>query len=134
VAGSLFSYVDLEKRVRTDHPLRVIRGIVNATLAELSGRFDPLYSPYLVEPHTDRPQKIALGGYKGFDTEDFVAELREINVTPRLERNTNGRRSAIDGRATHHPGYAVSLRIRKRIEEAFGCGRPPLTTDHVALG
>ncbi|MDX8498654.1 IS5/IS1182 family transposase, partial [Mesorhizobium sp. VK4C] len=28
--GSLFSYVDLEARVRRDHPLRVIREIVNA--------------------------------------------------------------------------------------------------------
>ena len=28
--------------------------------------------------------------------------------------------SAIDGRTTRHPGYAVSQRIRKRIEEVFG--------------
>ncbi|MFO0447582.1 MAG: transposase, partial [Pseudomonadota bacterium] len=61
-----------------------------------------------------------LGGDKGFDTQDFVAELREINVTPHVAQNTNGRRSAIDGRTTRHPGYAISLRIRKRIEEAFG--------------
>jgi len=40
VRGSLFSYVDLEKRIRADHPLRVIRGIVNATLAALSGEFE----------------------------------------------------------------------------------------------
>ena len=46
VAGSLFSYVDLEKRVRADHPLRVIRGVVNATLADLSVAFDALYSPF----------------------------------------------------------------------------------------
>ena len=46
VAGSLFSYVDLEKRVRADHPLRVIRGVVNATLADLSAAFDALYSPF----------------------------------------------------------------------------------------
>src|ERR1700758_4577733 len=46
VAGSLFSYVDLEKRIRTDHPLRVIRGIVNATLKDLSSEFDLLYSPF----------------------------------------------------------------------------------------
>jgi hypothetical protein len=39
-----------------------------------------------------------------------------MNVT----QNANGRRSAIDGRTTRHGGYAVSLRIRKRIEEAFG--------------
>ena len=45
VAGSLFSYVDLEQRVRADHPLRVIRGIVNATLVALSAEFDAHYAP-----------------------------------------------------------------------------------------
>ena len=43
-----------------------------------------------------------------------------MNVTPHVAQNTNGRRSAIDGRTTRHAGYAVSQRIRKRIEEAFG--------------
>ena len=45
-AGSLFSYVDLEKRVRPDHPLRVIREIANAALKALSADFDALYSPF----------------------------------------------------------------------------------------
>jgi transposase len=45
VAGSLFSYVDVEKRVRAAHPLRVIREIVNATLKAMSAEFDALYSP-----------------------------------------------------------------------------------------
>ena len=45
-AGSLFSYVDIEKRVRTDHPLRVIREIVNTTLSAMSAEFDALYSPF----------------------------------------------------------------------------------------
>jgi len=43
IRGSLFSYVDLEQRVRSDHPLRVIRGIVNAALLEMSAGFDALY-------------------------------------------------------------------------------------------
>ncbi len=43
--GELFSYVDLEARVRTDHPLRVIRGIVNEALASLEREFSALYSP-----------------------------------------------------------------------------------------
>ena len=43
-----------------------------------------------------------------------------MKVTPHVAQNVNGRRSAIDGRTTRHPGYEVSLRIRKRIEEAFG--------------
>ena len=43
-AGALFSYVDLEARVRTNHPLRVIRAIANEALAALAGDFSTLYS------------------------------------------------------------------------------------------
>ena len=43
-AGALFSYVDLEARVRTDHPLRVIRVIANDALAALAAEFSTLYS------------------------------------------------------------------------------------------
>ena len=43
--GELFSYVDLEARVRTDHPLRMIRAIVNEALASLEREFAALYSP-----------------------------------------------------------------------------------------
>ena len=42
--GSLFSYVDLEARIRPDHPLRSIRIIVNEALADLEGTFAPLYA------------------------------------------------------------------------------------------
>jgi transposase len=45
VSGKLFSYVDLEKRVPANHPLRVIRQIVNATLVAMSTEFDALYAP-----------------------------------------------------------------------------------------
>ena len=94
--------------------------IVGAVATRASGHAERLAALHLMEPHADRPQKVTLAGDKGFDTQDFVAELREINVTPHVAQNTNGRRSAIDGRTTRHPGYAISLRIRKRIEEAFG--------------
>jgi hypothetical protein len=45
-----------------------------------------------------------LAGDSGFDAQDFVAELREINVIPHVAKTTCGRRSAIDGRTTRHPG------------------------------
>jgi transposase len=94
--------------------------IVGAVATCASGHAERLAAQHLIEPFADRPQRITVGGDKGFDTQDFVAEMREINVTPHVAQNDNGRRSAIDGRTTRHPGYAVSLRIRKRIEEAFG--------------
>jgi transposase len=64
--------------------------------------------------------RVTLGGDKNYDTADFVAECREMHVTPHVAQNTSGRRSAIDGRTTRHPGYAVSQRVRKRVEEIFG--------------
>jgi transposase len=94
--------------------------IVGAVATRASGHAERLAAQQLIEPHADRSQRVTLAGDKAFDTQDFVAEMREINVTPHVAQNNNGRRSAIDGRTTRHPGYAVSLRIRKRIEEAFG--------------
>ena len=64
--------------------------------------------------------RITLGTDKGYDTQEFVAEMRRLGVTPHVTQNSKGRRSAIDGRTTRHVGYAASLRIRKRIEEVFG--------------
>jgi len=43
-SGQLFSYVDLEERVRRDHPLRVIREIANEALVALAADFSTLYS------------------------------------------------------------------------------------------
>jgi transposase len=65
-------------------------------------------------------QRVTLGADKNYDTRDFVRELRELRVTPHVARNTSGRSSAIDGRTTHQPGYAVSQRKRKCVEEIFG--------------
>jgi transposase len=65
-------------------------------------------------------RQVTLGADRGYDTRGFVAALREINVTPHVAQNDTNRRSAIDGRTTHHEGYAVSQRKRKRVEEVFG--------------
>jgi transposase len=64
--------------------------------------------------------RITVGADKNYDTQGFVALLRELNVTPHVAQNTAHRRSAIDARTTQHPGYAVSQQKRKRIEEIFG--------------
>ncbi len=65
-------------------------------------------------------QRVTLGADKNYDTRDFVRELRELRVTPHVAQNTSGRSSAIDSRTTRHPGYAVSQRKRKCVEEIFG--------------
>ena len=64
---------------------------------------------------------VTLGADKNYDTQGCVAKLRDAGVTPHVAQNT-GRRggSALDGRTTRHPGYALSQRVRKRVEEIFG--------------
>ena len=94
--------------------------LVDACLTEADGHAERVAALAMIEPYADRPQPITLGGDKGFDSTDFVNELRSMNVTPHVAQNTTRRRSAIDGRTTRHGGYVVSQRIRKRIEEAFG--------------
>jgi transposase len=64
--------------------------------------------------------RITVGADRGYDTADFVADCRHLGVSPHVAQHTNRRRSAIDRRTTQHPGYAVSQRIRRRIESIFG--------------
>jgi transposase len=94
--------------------------LVDASLTLADGHAERVAALYMIEPHADRPHSITLGADKAYDAEDFVNELRSMRVTPHVAQNTNGRSSAIDKRTTRHGGYAVSQRIRKRIEEAFG--------------
>ena len=94
--------------------------LVDACLTLADGHAERVAALHMIEPLADRPRRITLGADKAYDTEDFVNELRSMKVTPHVAQNTSGRRSAIDGRTTRHGGYAVSQRIRKRIEEAFG--------------
>jgi transposase len=66
------------------------------------------------------PEGATLGADKGYDTQGFVEALRSLGVTPHVAQNTSNRSSAIDSRTTRHPGYLVSQRRRKLIEEVFG--------------
>lgn len=94
--------------------------LVDARLTRVSGHAERLAALEMIEPHARDTKQITLGADKGYDTSDFIMELRELNVTPHVAQNTNGRSSAIDGRVTRHKGYAISQRIRKQIEEGFG--------------
>ncbi len=94
--------------------------IVDTRLTRVSGHAERLAALDMIEPFAERPRAITLGADRGYDAADFVDELRTLNVRPHVAQNTNRRRSAIDMHTTRHPGYAASIRIRKRIEEAFG--------------
>jgi transposase len=68
-----------------------------------------------------KDRRVTVGADAGYDTADFVASCRALNVTPHIARTRDTRRrSAIDERTTRHAGYLVSQRKRKRVEEIFG--------------
>jgi transposase len=94
--------------------------IVNAELLEANGRAERDAALRMLE-QLPGDQRLTVGGDKGFDTAEFVAECRHMNVTPHVaqnEKRPGG--SAIDERTTRHGGYAISQKKRKRIEECFG--------------
>jgi transposase len=75
----------------------------------------------MIDARKERDAPITLGADKGYDTHDFVEECRAMNVIPHVAQAiTDYRGSAIDARTTRHPGYSISQRVRKRVEEIFG--------------
>jgi IS5 family transposase len=65
--------------------------------------------------------RVTVAGDKGYDTKEFVRELRGMNITPHVAQNQNRPGgSAVDDRTTRHVGYKVSQQKRKRVEEVFG--------------
>jgi len=99
----MFSYISAEQRVPKEHPLRALRAMADAALElveELAGW-----------------DRITLGADKGHDRKEFVLQLREHQVTPDIACKPT---SIIDPRTTRHPGYALSQRKRKRVEEIYG--------------
>jgi transposase len=100
--------------------------IVDAKLTEASGTAEREAALAMLEGHRTGKRRITVGGDKGFDVQEFIAELRALGITAHFAMNNyltktgKRRKSVIDGRTTRHAGYDISLRIRKRIEEGFG--------------
>ena len=100
--------------------------VVQAHLGQASGTAEREAAIHMITRQSPGSGRITLGADKGYDAASFVDELRQMAVTPHIARNDavtktgKRRRSSVDGRTTRHPGYAVSQRVRKRIEEAFG--------------
>ena len=93
--------------------------VVQADLTQADGRAERRAAIDMIDRHSPgSTRRLTLGADKGFDSADFVAELRRMCVTPHVARKV--RHSAIDGRTTRYAGYAASQKRRKKIEEPFG--------------
>jgi transposase len=95
--------------------------LVDFRVGEANGRAEREIALQMLDEALPGDRRITLGADKGYDTQDFVAGCRDRNVVPHVAQNQHARRrSAIDSRTTRHPGYPLSQRIRKRVEEIFG--------------
>jgi transposase len=93
--------------------------IVQGDLTRADGHAERRAAIDMIHRHSPgSTRQLTLGADKGFDAAEFVAGLRQACVTPHVAQKS--RYSAIDGRTTRHEGYALSIKHRKRIEEAFG--------------
>lgn len=92
--------------------------VVDVRLTHATGTAEREAALEMLKANKPVSRHATVGGDKGFDESKFVAGCRGIKVTPHVAAKTKG--SAIDGRVTSQPGYAVSQRVRKRIEEIFG--------------
>ena len=94
--------------------------IVNTEVFEANGTAERDAAVVMLEQIPGTKQ-VTVGGDKAYDTADFVAECRNLKVTPHVAQNlARPGGSAIDARTTQHVGYAISQRKRKRVEECFG--------------
>jgi transposase len=92
--------------------------IVQADLTQADGHAERRAALAMIHRHSPgSTRRLTLGADKGYDSADFVADLRQACVTPHVAQKA--RHSAIDGRTTRHEGYALSQK-RHRIEEPFG--------------
>jgi transposase len=94
--------------------------VVDACVTEANGTAERSAAIEMLEGLSG-PVRCTVGADKAYDTRDFVAGIRDFNMTPHVAQNIDRRGgSAIDERTTRHVGYALSLRARKLIEEIFG--------------
>jgi hypothetical protein len=93
----MFSDISLEERVPAAHPLRKLRAVVDALLATMDREFEAVYA------RRGRPS---------------VPPEMLLKVRPHVA--AKDKHSAVDGCIKRHEGDKTSLKVRKRIEEAFG--------------
>ena len=94
--------------------------IVNVRVTQAYGRAEREAAVEMARAIPGGRKRVTLAADRGYDTRDFVEQLKELKVTPHVAQNVTGRRSAVDGRTTRHEGYWVSQRRRKLVEEFFG--------------
>ena len=98
--------------------------VVELELRQVSGAVERETAKDMIVRYSPGAKRITVGADKGFDTADFVSDMRDFNVTPHVAQNTTNRLSAIDGRTIRHCGYEVSQQKPNGSRSHSGGARP----------
>lgn len=94
-------------------------GLVVATAVDSpSGTGEREQALVMLSGLTDGRRRATVGADRGYATREFIREVQALGIAPHVAQGAGP--PVLDGRTTRHPGYAVSQRHRKRIEESFG--------------
>jgi hypothetical protein len=86
--------------------------IVDARLTLADGHAERIAALSLIEPRAGRPRAVTLGADKAYDAEDFINELRSMNVRAHVAQNDNGR---VPSRWSRHSLGAPTLRDSAKL-------------------
>lgn len=92
--------------------------IVDVEITHANGTAEREAALAMLKRRGNRNKRATVGADKGYDSKAFIKGCRNIKVTPHVA--AKDKHSAVDGRIQRHEGYKTSLKVRKRIEEAFG--------------
>ncbi len=105
--------------------------VVNAMVTQADGHAEREAAKVMIndvrQARTDETT-LTLGADKGYDAQEFIEALQEMNVLPHVAQNISGRKSAVPDAVAASEGYAISQQKRKRIEQGFGWAK---TVGHI---
>lgn len=107
--------------------------IVDTRLTQADGHAERITALSMIEPRADRPVAATSDADKAYDAEDFVNELKSLNVRAHVAQNTS-RRSAIDGRTTRHAGCPAPSRDGSTSATDHATAPPAPRSPDSALG
>ena len=105
--------------------------VVNAMVTQADGHAEREAAKAMIndvrQTHEDKTT-LTLGADKGYDAQEFIEALQQMNVLPHVAQNTSGRQSAVPDAVAASQGYAISQQKRKLIEQGFGWAK---TVGHI---
>lgn len=96
--------------------------VVDGCLTRADGHAERIAALYMIEPRADRATRVTLGADEGYDAEDFVTELRTMNVAPYIAAKAEAQPSTA---APPVASATKSARSYESVSKKYSAGPSP---------